>query len=52
MILLKNVKRFKGVNEKEEFKGTWECKLKYFTFCYNNDYLIYEEAKYGVSYWL
>ena len=36
----------------EELKGTWECKIKHFTFCYNNSYPIYKEAKYGVSYWL
>ena len=52
MILLKNIKRFKGINKKEEFKGTQECKLKHFAFCYNNNYPIYKETKYGVSYWL
>ena len=25
---------------------------KYFTFCYNNRCLIYNEAKYGANYWL
>ena len=35
-----------------EFKGTRECKTKYFTFYYNNSCLIHKEAKYGVSYWL
>ena len=26
--------------------------IKSFVFCYNDYYLIYQEAKYGVSYWL
>jgi len=52
MAPLRNIKRFKGVSEKEEFKGTWEYKLKYFAFYYNNSYPIYKETKYGVSYWL
>ena len=51
VILLRNIERFKGVNEKEQFKGTQECKFWYFAFCYNNNYLIYKEAKYGISYW-
>ena len=52
VILLRNIKRFKGASEKKEFKGTQEYKIKHFTFCYNNDCLIHKEAKYGVSYWL
>ena len=52
MILLRNIKRFKGANEKKEFKGTQECKLRHFAFCYNNNCLIHKEAKYNVNYWL
>ena len=52
MVLLKNIERFKGASEKKEFKGTWECKLRHFAFYYNNNCLIYEEAKYSASYWL
>jgi len=37
-ILLKYTKRFKGIESKEEFKGTRECVVKYFAFCYNNIY--------------
>ena len=37
---------------KEKLKGTRECIIKSFIFCYNNYYLIYQEAKYGVNYWL
>ena len=36
----------------EELKGTRECKIRHFAFCYNDSCLIYEEAKYGISYWL
>ena len=36
----------------EELKGTQEYKIKHFAFCYDNSCLIYEEAKYGASYWL
>ena len=36
----------------EELKSIQKYTLKHFTFCYNNACLIYEEAKYGVSYWL
>ena len=50
--LLRNIKRFKGVNKGEEFKGTWEYKLRHFVFCYNNSYPVYKETKYGISYWL
>ena len=52
MTLLRNIEKFKRVNKKEEFKGTQECKLRYFAFYYNNDCLIYEKAKYSISYWL
>ena len=37
---------------KEKLKGTRECIIKSFAFCYNNYYLIYQEAKYNISYWL
>ena len=37
---------------KEELKGIKECTIKSFAFCYNDYYLIHQEAKYGVSYWL
>ena len=36
---------------KEKLKGIKEYTIKRFTFCYNNYYLIYQEAKYGTSYW-
>ena len=52
IIPLRNIERFKGIGEKEEFKGTQECKIKYFAFCYNNSCPIHKEVKYGVSYWL
>ena len=48
----KYIKKLKGIESKEEFKGTKECVVKYFTFCYNNACQIYKEAKYGASYWL
>ena len=32
-------------------RGTKECLIKYFIFCYNNVYRTYKDAKYGVSYW-
>ena len=38
------------MNKKKEFKGTQECKLRHFAFCYNNNCLIHKETKYGVSY--
>ena len=50
MTLLRNIERFKGVSEKKEFKGTQECRLRHFAFYYNNNYLIYKETKYSVSY--
>ena len=37
---------------KEKLKGTKEYIIKSFAFCYNNYCLTYQEAKYGVSYWL
>ena len=37
---------------KEKLKGIKECIIKSFVFCYNNYYLIYQEAKYGASYQL
>ena len=33
-------------------KGIRECAIRHFAFYYNNIYLVYEEAKYGISYWL
>ena len=36
----------------EEFKGTQECKIRHFAFCYNNGYPIHKKAKYNISYWL
>ena len=35
---------------KEKLKGIRECIIKSFIFYYNNYYLIYQEAKYSVSY--
>ena len=37
---------------KEKLKGIREYIIKSFIFCYNNYYLIYQEAKYSVSYQL
>ena len=37
---------------KEKLKGIREYIIKSFTFCYNNYCLIYQEAKYSISYWL
>ena len=51
-MLLKHNKRYKGIEEKEEFKGTQEYIVKHFTFYYNNAYQIYKEAKYSASYQL
>ena len=48
----KYIKKFKGIESKEEFKGTKEYIVKYFAFCYNNICQIYKEAKYSTSYWL
>ena len=45
----------KGINilySKEKLKGIKEYIIKSFIFCYNNYYLIYQEAKYSASYWL
>ena len=36
----------------KELKGTKECILKHFAFCYNNRCSVYKKAKYGISYWL
>ena len=36
---------------KKKLKGTRECTIKSFTFCYNNYYPTHQEAKYGASYW-
>ena len=36
---------------KEKLKSIKEYIIKSFAFCYNDYYLIYQEAKYGVSYW-
>ena len=36
---------------KEKLKGIRECIIKSFIFYYNNYCLIYQEAKYGASYW-
>jgi len=32
-------------------RGTKECSIKSFAFCYNNACRIHEDAKYGASYW-
>ena len=37
---------------KEKLKGIKEYVIKSFVFYYNNYYLIYQDAKYSVSYWL
>ena len=36
---------------KEKLKGIKEYTIKSFVFCYNDYCLIYQEAKYSVSYW-
>ena len=36
---------------KEKLKGIKEYIIKNFAFYYNNYCLIYQEAKYGISYW-
>ncbi len=51
-MLLKYNKKYKGIKEKEEFKGTQEYAVKYFAFYYNNMYQIHKEAKYSISYQL
>ena len=51
-MILKYNKRYKGIEEKEEFKGTQEYIIKYFTFYYNNVCQIYKETKYSISYQL
>ena len=35
---------------KEKLKSIRECIIKSFAFCYNNYCLIYQEAKYSISY--
>jgi hypothetical protein len=35
----------------EKLKGTRECTIKSFAFCYNNYCPTHQEAKYGASYW-
>ena len=35
---------------KKKLKGIKEYTIKSFIFYYNNYYLIYQEAKYGISY--
>ena len=37
---------------KEKLKGIKKYTIKNFAFYYNNYYPIYQEAKYGISYWL
>jgi Retrotransposon gag protein/Zinc knuckle len=32
-------------------RGTKECSINHFTFCYNNNCRIHSDAKYGASYW-
>jgi hypothetical protein len=32
-------------------RGTKECSIQSFAFCYNNVCQIYKDAKYSVSYW-
>ncbi len=52
MTLPKYIKKFKGIENKEEFKGTQEYIVNHFTFYYNSACQIYKEAKYSISYWL
>jgi len=35
----------------KEFKKTRGCVVKHFAFYYDNGCQVYEEAKYGISYW-
>ena len=49
---LKYIKRIKGIESKEEFKGTQKYTVKHFAFYYNNICQIYKEAKYSISYQL
>ena len=37
---------------KEKLKGIREYMIKSFEFCYNDYCPTYQEAKYGISYWL
>ena len=46
--------RLRGIKTPQnikELKGTKECIVKHFTFCYNDRCPVYEEAKYNISYW-
>ena len=45
MTLPKHIKKLKGTESKEEFKGTQDYAVKYFAFYYNNTCQIYKEAK-------
>ena len=36
---------------KKKLKGTRECIIKSFIFCYNNYYPTHQKAKYSASYW-
>ena len=46
------VKGTSKFQSREEIKGIKEYIIKSFVFCYNNYYLVYQDAKYGVSYQL
>ena len=35
----------------DNMRGTRECSIKHFTFCYNDACRIHEDAKYGASFW-
>ncbi len=48
----KYIKKLKGIESKEEFKGTREYIIKYFAFCYNSVCQVHEKVKYSISYWL
>src|SRR5271170_3443602 len=50
-VLPKNIERFRGIESKEELKGTRGCAVRHFAFCYDDRCQIHEEAKYGASYW-
>jgi hypothetical protein len=36
---------------REEIKGTRECTIQSFAFCYNDHCPVHQDAKYGASYW-
>jgi hypothetical protein len=43
----------KGILEDDnQIKGTRECLIKYFTFCYNSACIVYKDTKYGTGWWL